>query len=156
MRISSVNNYNQTHALAFGKFADKNARNVIKEALLINDPIMKPIYDSWFKRIEDCDFFEAYTDEETNKVKGRFTDEFIKSHADNKVIIRRIGTFKQYGNMEDLSTTYSAKNVASELSDIEELANGVDLSLRCRSEKPFGDAREDEWAREEFLNNLAD
>lgn len=156
MRVSPINSYNQTNALAFGRFADKNARKVVREALRINDKFMQSVYDSYFKEIENCDFFEAYTDKATGKVKGRFTDEFVKSNANNRIITRRIASLKEYGEMDDLSNTNLAKSIAGELQDLEDIIKGEDLSLRARSSRPHGDAREEERAREDFLNNLAD
>lgn len=69
MRVSPVNNYGQTNNVAFGRFADENARKVVKKALATDDWVMKPVYDSWFKRIEDDENFTAYTDKKSGKVK---------------------------------------------------------------------------------------
>ncbi len=33
---------------------------------------------------------------------------------------------------------------------------GINLADECRSENPHGDARQEEWEREERINNLAD
>ena len=156
MRVSPVNNYNQNNNLAFGKFADKNTKRVVREALTTNDAFMQSMDDFDFKTIEDCDFFEAYTDKKSGKVKGRFTDEFVKSNANNRPIIRAINSLKKYGEMDDLSNINSIGSIASELRAFTDILNGIDPSERCRSSKPFGDARDEERAREEFLNNLAD
>ncbi len=159
MRIFSVSpNYNQANNVAFGKFADENAREKVRKALTkdINDEVMQPVYDSWFERIEKCDFFEAYTDNEDNIVKGRFTDEFVKSNADNKQITRRIDFLKRNKILDDLSKFYNAKVVASDIRNLVAILNGVDLSERWRSKNPRGDARPVEWEKEERIRNLAD
>lgn len=155
MKISPVSN--QTNNITFGKFADKNARQVVKQALSTDDWVMKPVYDSWFKRIEDCDFFEAYTDEkDKNTVKGRFTDEFVKSNAGNRNITRDIDSLKRNGILNDLSIFDNADVVANSIPDFIDMLKGVNLSEKWRSKNPHGDAREEERAKEEFLNNLAD
>ncbi len=157
MRVSPVINYSKNNKVNFGRFADDNAREVVKKALATDDKVMKPVYNSWFKRIEECDFFEAYTDEEDNNtVKGRFTDEFVKRNANNKNIIRDIDSLKRNGILDDLSKFMNAKVVANNIPDFVDMLKGVDLSKKWLSENPYGDARIAERAREDFLNNLAD
>ncbi len=134
MRISGVfANYSKNNKVNFGRFADDNAREVVKKALATDDKVMKPVYNSWFKRIEECDFFEAYTDEEDNNtVKGRFTDEFVSSNADNKQIsrqiTRKVDFLKRHGVLNDLSTFDNAETMAMEIWDFEELRKGIDVA----------------------------
>ncbi len=163
MRISGVfANYSKNNKVNFGRFADDNAREVVRDALTIKDKAKKDeftqsMYDYYFDTIENCDFFEAYTDKkDENTVKGRFTDEFLKSNADNKRITRRINFLKEYGGIDDLSNINHVKSIASNIRDLVDILNGIDLSLRARSSNPYGDARDEEQAREDFLNNLAD
>lgn len=162
MRVSPINNYNQNSIIAFGKFADENARRVVKKTLTTNDSVMQPVYDSWFKRIEDDENFIAYTDKKSGKVKGKFDDEFVKENAkDNDTYAHRFITnsiegLKRRGNLNDMSSFRNLKMIANHLSDFQEALKGINLADQCRSSKPFGDAREEERQREEFLNNLAD
>ena len=111
MRINGISlNLGQRNNVNFGRFADENARKVVREALTAegNLSCMQPCYDGWFKRIEDCDFFEAYTAED-GTVKGKFDDEFVKQNtADTTVYKQRaikgkIEVLEQYGELDDLS-----------------------------------------------------
>jgi len=154
MKISPVSNNNQNYNVSFGKFADKNAKKVVRKALTINDTFMQSVYDTYFKRIEECDFFEAYTDKKSGKVKGRFTDEFVKSNADNLVITRRINSIKEYGEMDDLSNTNLTKSIAGDIQDIADIAKGVDLSKKCLSKKPHGDASDEDDTRNRMFSGL--
>lgn len=155
MRILSISpNFNQNRNVSFGIFAkgDDNARTVVREALTTNDWVMQPAYDSWFKRIEDDENFIVYTDEKTGKVKGEFDEEFVK----NEDIAFYVKTLKRRGTLDDLSVLSNLKVIAERLYDFQKILKGVDLSERWRSKNPHGDAREEEKAREDFLNNLAD
>lgn len=165
MRILGISpNFNQNRNVNFGRFAkgDENARRVVKEALSTDDFIMKPVYDSWFERIEDDENFIAYTDKKSGKVKGKFDDEFVKENTKDNVtyahrfITSGIEGLKRRGNLDDLSILKNLRIIANHLSDFEEALKGINLADSCRSSKPYGDAREEERAREEFLNNLAD
>lgn len=161
MRVSPVINYSKNNKVNFGRFADDNAREVVRDALTIKDKTKKDeftqsMYDYDFKRIDDCDFFVAYTDKVTGKVKGKFTDKFVKSNANNRPITRAINTLKEYGELEDLSNIRHIASVADEIRAFTDMLNGIDPSEKCRSSNPYGDARDEEQAREDFLNNLAD
>ncbi len=161
MRVSPVNNYGQTNNVAFGRFADENARKVVKKALATDDWVMKPVYDSWFKRIEDDENFTAYTDKKSGKVKGKFDDEFVRNNSDasiysQRVIKNGIERLKKFGALDDLSIFGNVEDIANYLWNFQEVLKGVDLSEKWRSKKPHGDARVEEKAKEDFLNNLAD
>ncbi len=157
MRIFSVSpNYNQANNVAFGKFADENARKVVQKALKTDDEDTQLMHNSWFDRIEKCDFFEAYTDKEDNIVKGRFTDEFVRSNADNKQITSRLEDIEIFGILDDLSILRNVRGIANFLRDFINILNGVDLSVRTLSKNPRGDARPVEWEKEERIRNLAD
>ena len=57
MRVSPVINYCKNNKVNFGRFADDNAREVVKKALATDDKVMKSAYNSWFERIKKCDLF---------------------------------------------------------------------------------------------------
>ena len=126
MRILSISpNFNQNRNVNFGRFADENARRVVKQALTADpeEDYMQPVYNGYFKRIEECPYFEAYTSD-SGTVKGRFDDEFVRS-ADRK-ITRHIEFLKRHGALEDLSQFDNAEEVASDLEEINDILNGVD------------------------------
>ncbi len=154
MRVSPVSNYRKNN-VAFGKFADENARTTVKKALTTNDRVMKPIYESWFERIEKCDFFEAYTDKKDGTVKGRFTDEFIKNNGDDRNIRRDIESLKRNHILDDLSNFDNADVIANSIPDFENMVKGIDLSKKWRSKNPYEDARAEEQRKQEMLDNLA-
>ena len=55
MRISGISpNFNQNRNVNFGRFADDNAKNVVREALTAeaDESYMQPVYNAWFKRID--------------------------------------------------------------------------------------------------------
>ena len=155
MRVSPVSNYRKNN-VAFGKFADENARTTVKKALTTNDRVMKPTYDSWFGIIEKCDFFEAYTDKKDGIVKGRFTDEFIKNNGEDKDIRREIDFLKKNHVLDDLSTFYHASTISDEIPYFENMVKGIDLSEKLRSKNPYEDARAEEQRKQEMLDGLAD
>ena len=165
MRILGISlNLGQRNNVNFGRFADENARKVVREALTEKDPSyvasMQPCYDGAFKRIEDCDFFEAYTAEDET-VKGKFDDEFVKQNtADTTVYKQRaikgkIEVLEQYGELDDLSKLENAEEVADYIGDIYKLLAGEDLSLRWHSENPHGDRSASEARSREMLEGLA-
>lgn len=154
MRVSPVSNYRKNN-VAFGKFADENARTTVKKALTTNDRVMKPTYDSWFGIIEKCDFFEAYTDKKDGIVKGRFTDEFIKNNGDDRNIRRDIESLKRNHILDDLSNFDNADVIANSIPDFENMVKGIDLSKKWRSKNPYEDARAEEQRKQEMLDNLA-
>ncbi len=154
MRVSPVSNYRKNN-VAFGKFADENARTTVKKALTTNDRVMKPIYESWFERIEKCDFFEAYTDKKDGIVKGRFTDEFIRNNGDNKRIIRRIDSLKRNHILDDLSNFDNADVIANSIPRFKDIVKGIDLSEKHLLKNPYEDAGPEEQRRQEMLDNLA-
>lgn len=131
--------YSQKNNINFGKFADDNAREVVRKALHTEDPAMKPVYDSWFKRIEDDENFIAYTDEESGKVKGRFDDEFVKNNSDTSVYSQRaitntIARLKKRGNLDDLSVFKNLNAIVIRISDFPDLLKGVNLTDKLRSD----------------------
>ena len=125
MRILSISpNFNQNRNVNFGRFADENARRVVKQALTTEAPdYFQFCSNRYFKRIEECPYFEAYTSD-SGTVKGRFDDEFVRS-ADRK-ITRHIEFLKRHGALEDLSQFDNAEEVASDLEEINDILNGVD------------------------------
>lgn len=164
MRVSPVNNNYGQNKVNFGRFAkgDENARNVVRETLTADDKDTQLLYNSWFKRIEDDENFIAYTDKKSGKVKGKFDNEFVKENAkDNSTYAHRFITsgiegLKRRGNLDDLSIMKNLRMIANHLSDFQEALKGVNLADSCRSKNPYGDARDEERVREDFLNNLAD
>ncbi len=165
MRILGISlNLGQRNNVNFGRFADENARKVVREALTEKDPSyvasMQPCYDGAFKRIEDCDFFEAYTAEDET-VKGKFDDEFVKQNTADTTIYKqraikgKIERAAKYGLLDDLSKLDNAKELADFLWDIKQLLAGVDLSERWRSENPHGDRSASEARSREMLEGLA-
>ena len=156
MRGLPVNlSYGLKTKLSFGKFKDDNAREVVREALA-SSYLDKDMQDSLFKIIKECDFFEAYTDKKDNTVKGRFADKFVKSNADNKHIKRHMDSLKRNGILNNLSIFDNVDVIAKFIPDFEDMVKGIDISQRYLSKNPHGDARIEEKAKEDFLNNLAD
>ncbi len=156
MRILSVStNFSQNRNVNFGRFADSNAKRVVREALTAepDQDYMQPVYDSYFKRIEEDKNFEAYTSK-NGTVKGRFDDEFVKNA--NVKITRSIEFLTRHKILDDLSVMKNLKTIADNLSDIKKILAGVNLADEVRSKNPHGDAREEEAERQARIDNLAD
>lgn len=157
MRILSVSpNFSQNANVNFGRFADKNARKVVRKALTAkpDQDYMQPVYDSWFKKIDKCNYFEAYTSN-NGTVKGRFVDEFVRS-ADGKKAKFDIDWLKEQGALEDLSEFGNIDNVVSAIDDIDDVLKGINPADKWLSDKPHGDSRAEEAERQARIDNLAD
>ncbi len=152
MRVSPVSNYRKNN-VAFGKFADENARTTVKKALTTNDRVMKPTYESWFERIEKCDFFEAYTDKNSGEVKGEFNDEFVKNNDDIAFYVK---VLKKWGTLDNLSIFSNLKVIADQLFTFQRILKGEDIYKELYSKNPHGDLRDEEQISQEKLNGLAD
>lgn len=124
MRIFSVSpvgfNHAQNKNVSFGKFRDENAREKVKEVLTIKDPIqarvMQPVYDSYFERIDKCEYADVYTDE-NNKISVYYDDEFVKEN-DIDFLVER-----SYGHTKDLSTFNDVENLAMDIGSIDNVVN---------------------------------
>ena len=134
MRILSISpNFNQNRNVNFGWFRDDNARRVVKEALTTKAPdYFQFCSDTCFERVESCDYFEAYTSDD-GTVKGKFDDEFVRRNSDNKYLMLRIELLKRGGTLEDLSKFNNVKEVASDLEDINDVLDGINVADKCRS-----------------------
>ncbi|MCX4274936.1 MAG: hypothetical protein OSJ27_04030 [Candidatus Gastranaerophilales bacterium] len=158
MRISGISpNFNQNRNVNFGRFADDNAKNVVREALTAeaDESYMQPVYNAWFKRIDKDKNFIVYTSE-NDTVKGKFDDEFVRRNSDNKYLMLRIELLKRGGTLEDLSKFNNVKEVASDLEDINDVINGINVADKHRSKDPYGDATAKEAERQARIDNLAD
>ena len=160
MRISGISpNFNQNRNVNFGRFAkgDDNARDVVRETLTAEpgESYMQPAYNAWFKRIENEKNFIAYTSK-SGTVKGKFDDEFKKRNSDNKYLMLRINMLEKRGRLEDLSNLKNLEVIASDLKDINDVLNGINVADKHRSKDPYGDATAKEAERQARIDNLAD
>lgn len=132
MRINGISlNLGQRNNVNFGRFADENARKVVREALTTEAPDWAQFRgDYYFKRIEDCKFFEAYTADD-GTVKGKFDDEFVKSEGGKKAGYI-IETIHRHKTLDNLSTFDNADDIADRLRDIYKILSGIDLAEELR------------------------
>ena len=141
--------------LSFGKFRDDNAREVVENAFQAKPSMsyMQDIYDSWFQKIDECDYFEGYTEEKTGVVKGKFNDEFIKSGGEDLKFYTDM--LKKRGFLDNLSIFRNVENIAKWLPKLEKVSLGIDLTDELRSKNPHGDSRAEEAEAQARIDNLA-
>ena len=127
MRILSISpNFNQNRNVNFGRFADENARRVVKQALTADpeEDYMQPVYNGYFKRIEECPYFEAYTSD-SGTVKGRFDDEFVRKNSDDGYLMYLTDSIKEEGHLSNLSVVRNINNIVNCLHLINKALAGI-------------------------------
>ena len=143
--------------LSFGKFRDDNAREVVKNAFQAKPSMsyMQDIYDSWFQKIDECDYFEGYTEEKTRTVKGEFNNEFLKENKKNDYIMFLVNSLKEAGRLDNLSLLINVKDIHSTIKIINEVLAGINPADKVRSKNPHGDSRAEEAEAQARIDNLA-
>ena len=152
MRILGISpNFNQNRNVNFGWFRDDNARKVVKETLTTKAPdYLKFCSDTYFERIESCDYFEAYTSE-SGTVKGKFDDEFVRSNG-GKQAEAYAKWIQKDGTLENLETFDNIEDVASTISKIDDIFEGIDPADKhcsldsCESTENYASMRAEEEA----------
>ncbi len=130
MRISPINNFNNYNRnVSFGMFAkeDSEYTEAAVRGGLASGYLDKEDQQDYFETIKDDENFIVYKDKETGKVRGRFSDEFVKNNANDRQITGIIAGLERRHNLDDLSVFKNTDWVVERLWDIKKVLQGVNL-----------------------------